>query len=159
MKTEYTIAARNVVFDHAEPFKIVFEDGFVFLGDIKDLKAWTIANKVGDPKGCFTGDGARHGVYPCLIAVNREMAVKLRLYMGVMVTEGDGVTFSTRKQAKDAARAIELSGVKVPAEALKWGVTAEPYGELEPRTKRQEPTTDEAPFSQAQPEFDGLAVA
>lgn len=126
MKTPYTIQARNVVFNAAGDVTVQFRNGTSYTGPLEGLGEFAKAHNVDAPQSCYS-EGNRHGVYPCIEAVNEKLAVALSVLRGTPIAVGDGATFSGRFPLRDTVKALHKAGIEVPSEALKWGITDAAY--------------------------------
>lgn len=137
----YTVSARNVDTNPETTVTVTFESGHTFEGPIGTLLGWAKStdtieiNRKGErerrlgantPSGCFI-NGIRHGIYPCLMALDPEAALAISVALGRRIEVGDGATLYNRSQLLEAVDRMTAAGLELKAGMCAWGVTRTPH--------------------------------
>ena len=135
MKTkEYTMSKMGVVNAPTTNVVITFKGDKIYDGRLDGLGAWIKRENPGSITGS-TSDGYKHGVFPCIIAADPRMSAALSVLSGHPVAVGDGRCYWDRHQARRDYDQLVRLGIQVPKEALVWGITEVPYGQIQQPAK------------------------
>lgn len=121
----YLMKSRGIVADASASVVACFKKGLTYRGSLADLPAWALQNQADAPLSCLVG-GRRHGLYPCIIAKDRDTAKYLRSASGQSATPGDGVTFATLRQAEAVVGFMRRLGASISTLDIVWGITGQP---------------------------------
>ena len=128
MKTQHTIATKEVVFTPDINVTVAFMGGKTFTGELNGLREWAIQEQVNAPASCYV-EGKRHGIYACIKATDQRISAGLSILCGARINVGDGATFATRSQMREVARALNLAGIAITKDQCDWGITDQPFAE------------------------------
>ena len=145
MKTQpYTVSARSMDFDPESIITVTWTTECTF-DKIKlgAMKAWMEANptlKAKMPVSCTSVEG-RHFIAPCILASTPGIAVLLG------VPEGDGRTYATQRQAREAAELVNAQLAKagqplIESRDMKWGLSPARLIEAPKPADAQQPSAE-----------------
>ena len=134
MKTQrkYLMSAMNLIVAPECEIVASFHGDKLYGGSLSGLAEWAKENDAGVCSLC-TSDGQRHGLFPCIVASNERVASALSVFSGYEVAVGDGRSFFTRKDARNAYIALTRAGIPMSPDMLVWAITNVAYPETTPK--------------------------